>query len=158
MRRQNLDELIEFGNVKYRLKVLIDEPGYHLVILSIRVGLSIPEHATAGAVTVYAIRGHIVLYDGPVHYQLHAGEVISIAASIPHRFEAHEDSALLVLVTLKGDASYDGSEEPQLREAPHPHRQQFGFRPFDSLAIGDSMGFVKQIDMMHPGRALWEYT
>ncbi|MGC1294613.1 MAG: hypothetical protein WA869_06195 [Alloacidobacterium sp.] len=167
MRKQTLNELIEFDNLKYRRQVLIDEPGYCLAILSIPAGLSIPEHATPGNVTVCAMQGHIVFHDGPVYFQLHAGEMVSIAASILYRLEAYVDSALLVLHTVQDDASHDRSEESDAREVPHSHRQPLGFRRLDSLATADivrpfnhqdSEPSSRQIDTIRPGQALCECT
>ena len=48
MQKYKLDDLIEYDDTKFRPKVLINEPGYRMVLLSLRAGQSIPEHANQG--------------------------------------------------------------------------------------------------------------
>jgi uncharacterized protein (DUF2249 family) len=117
-------------------------------------------------VTVYALRGHITFHVGSTSCELHAGEVVSGEAGAPHRVEAHEDSALLVLATGKADAPADDSEELDLREIPRPQRHSLIFAKFDALAVGGSLRLLndhdpiplnRQFDNIRPGQALWEY-
>ena len=165
MRKYNLNDLIEFGS-RFNPKVLINEPGYRMVLLSMRAGHSIPEHATQGKVTVYTMRGHVTFYEGDVPFELHAGEVVSVEEGALHRVEAHEDSALLVLATGTSDAPIDHSEELDLREIPRPQRHPLIFAKFDALAVGDSLRLLndhdpvplnRQFESIRPGQALWEY-
>ncbi len=166
MQKQNLNELIEFNNEKLRPKVLINEPGYRMVLLSARAGQSLPQHATQGVVTVYAMRGHITFYEGSIPCELRTGEAVSIESGAQHRLEAHEDSILLVLATGKADPDQDSSEELDLRGIPPPQRHPLIFQKFDALALGDSLRLIndhdpvplsRQIDSFRPGQALWEY-
>jgi uncharacterized protein (DUF2249 family) len=167
MHKYNLNDLIEFDSSKINPKILINEPGYRMVLMSMRAGQSTPEHMMPGSiVTVYALRGHITSHAGSSSCELHAGEVVSVEASAPHRVEAHEDSALLVLATGKADAPVDDSEELDLREIPRPQRHPLIFAKFDALAVGDSLRLLndhdpvplnRQFDNIRPGQALWEY-
>ena len=166
MQKQNLNELIEYNDEKFRPKVLINEPGYRMVLLSMRAGQSIPEHSAKGIVTVFAVRGHITFYEGPTPCEVQAGEVVSLASGAPHHLEAHEDSVLVVLVTGKDDAVQNNSEELDLREIPRPQRHPLIFQKFDALAVGDSLRLLndhdpiplnRQIDNIRPGQASWEY-
>jgi len=101
MKNYSLGNLIEYDDKKVRPKILINEPGYRMVLLGLRVGQSLPEHTNPGIVTVSCVRGHITFYEGTASCELRAGDVVSIEAGAPHRLEAHEDSALLVLATGK---------------------------------------------------------
>jgi len=166
MRKQNLNELIEYGEENFRPKVLINEPGYRMVLLSLRAGQFLPEHSTKGIVTVYAIHGHITFYEGPTPCELHAGEVLSLESGAPHHLEAHQDSVLLVLATGNGDAAKDTSEELDLREIPRPQRHPLIFQKFDALAVGDSLRLLndhdpiplnRQFEDIRPDQASWEY-
>ena len=166
MRKQNLNQLIEYNDEQLHPKVLINEPGYRMVLVSMRAGQFLPQHATQGTVTVYAMRGHCTFYEGPTPYDLRAGEVASIESGAPHRVEAHEDSVLLVLATGKAGADQDNSEELDLREIPPPQRHPLIFQKFDALAIGDSLRLIndhdpvplnRQIYSMRQGQASWEY-
>jgi quercetin dioxygenase-like cupin family protein len=101
MQKLNLNVLIEYDDKRFNPKVLMNEPGYHMVLLSMRAGQRIPEHASKGTVAMQAILGHITLYAGPFPNELYAGEVICIESGVSHRIEAIEDSALLVLSTRR---------------------------------------------------------
>lgn len=167
MQKYNLKDLIEYDNSKINPKVLINEPGYRMVLMSIGAGQSTLEHTMPGRkVTIYALRGYITFYAESTPCELHAGEVVSVEASAPHRVEAHEDSALLVLATGNADAQVDDSEELDLREIPRPQRHPLIFAKFDALAVGGSLRLLndhdpvplnRQFDNIRPGQALWEY-
>ncbi len=166
MRKQNLNELIEYNDEQLHPKVLINEPGYRMVLVSMRTGQFLPQHATPGTVTVYAMQGHCTFYEGSAPYDLRAGEVASIESGAPHRVEAHEDSVLLVLATGKSGTDQDSSEELDLRQIPPSQRHPLIFQKFDALAIGDSLRLIndhdpvplsQQIDSMRQGQASWEY-
>ena len=132
MRKQNLNELIEYNDEQLHPKVLINEPGYRMVLVSMRAGQFLPQHATQGTVTVYAMRGHCTFYEGQTPYDLRAGEVGSIESGAPHRIEAHEDSVLLVLATGKAGADQDSSKELDLRQIPPPQRHPLIFQKWGS--------------------------
>lgn len=169
MQKKNLHELIEFNDSRFNPKILIQEPGYRMVLMNLRAGQSIPEHSTPGRVTVYAVRGHATFYEGSQPCELHPGEVVSVAAASKHRVEAHEDSVLLVLATGDTDTAgtpLDTSEELDLRRVPRPERHPLIFAKFDSLGMGGSLRLLNdhdpvplhgQFDNLRPGQASWEY-
>jgi uncharacterized protein (DUF2249 family)/quercetin dioxygenase-like cupin family protein len=181
MNKKNLNELIEFDENKFKPNVLINDSGYRMVLLTMRAGQSVPEHATAGRVTVYAIRGRVNFYEGQTACDLQQGEVLSVAAGAKHRVEAVEDSALLVLATVTSPALADSEnigisavkrsgaandEELDLREVPRPQRHPMIFAKFDALAPGESLRLLndhdpiplnRQFDSIRPGEASWEY-
>jgi uncharacterized protein (DUF2249 family) len=167
MQKYDLNALIEYDDKKFRPKVLINEPGYRMVLLSMRAGQSIPEHANQGRVTVHAMRGHITFYEGPSPHELRAGEVISIESGAPHRIEAHEDSALFVLATGQAAAAKKEPEVLDLRQVPRPERHPLVFAKLDALAVGESFELIndhdpiplnRQIEDKRPGEISWEYN
>ena len=149
MRKQNLNELIEYNDEKFHPKVLINEPGYRMVLLSLRASQSLPEHSNKGIVTVYAMRGHITFYEGATPCELHAGEVVTIEGGAPHHLKAHEDSVLLVLATGNAGQTQDDSEELDLRGIPRPLRHPLIFQKFDALAVGDSLRLLNTMILFH---------
>lgn len=169
MQKRNLTELIEFNQNRFNPKVLIHEPGYRMVLISMLSGQSIPEHAAPGKVTIYAMRGHVSFFEGEVPCELYAGEVVSVTNGAKHRVHAHEDSVLLVLATGGngiGELPIDTSEELDLREVPRPERHSMIFAKFDALDSGASLSLLndhdpvplsQQFEMTRPGQALWEY-
>lgn len=166
MQKRNLNELIEYNDTRFNPKVLANEPGYRMVLLSLRAGQSVPEHATPGNVTVYVIQGNITFYEGSDPCKLRTGEVVSVKPSALHRVEAHEDSALLVLATGKSEATADRSEEIDVREVPRTQRHPLIFAKFDALAVGASLRLLndhdpiplnRQFEELRPGQFVWEY-
>ncbi len=169
MQKHNLNDLIEFNGNRFNPKVLINDPGYRMVLISMLAEQLIPEHAAPSRVTIYAIRGHVSFFEDEVPCELHAGEVVSIAAGAKHRVHAHEDSVLLVLATgakVPDKLPEELSEELDLREVPRPQRHPLIFAKFDALAPGESLRLLndhdpvplnRQFEMTRTGQALWEY-
>jgi uncharacterized protein (DUF2249 family) len=164
MQKHNLSGLIEYDDRRFFPKVLMNRPGYRLVLLNIRSGQSIPEHATKEIVTIYAITGRVTFYADQIPSELHAGEVLFIEPGVPHRLTAHEDSALLVIAA--GNAVSSTDEDLDLREVPRPQRHPLVFARFDGLKVGESFVLVndhdpvplnRQMENMRPGQAAWDY-
>jgi|SRR6185437_6550914 len=165
-KKYSLENLIEYGNDAVNRKVLVNEPGYRMVLLCLRDGQSVPEHANPGAVTVQCIRGRITFHVRSVAYELTADEVLAVEEAAPHRLEAREDSALLVLATSPTATAHKQPEELDLREIPRPQRHPLVFAKLDALAVGDSFMLIndhdpiplsRQIEDLRPGQAEWEY-
>ncbi len=166
MQKYNLNDLVAFDKSKINPRILINEPEYRMVHISICAGQSTPEHSATGAVTVYALRGHITFHENNTSCELRAGEVISVEAGAAHRIVAHEDSILLALATGNGKAAAERTEELDLRAVPPPQRHPLIFGKFDALAVGDSFQLLndhdpvplnRQFDAYRSGQAQWEY-
>jgi uncharacterized protein (DUF2249 family) len=164
MQKHNVQDLIEFNEMKFSSKTVISQPEYRLVLLNLRAGQSVPEHAAKEMVTIYAISGHITFYEKQVPADLRAGEVLWIDGGVPHRLEAHEDSSLLVV--RAGNAPAATEEEIDVRQVPRPQRHPLVFAKFDALAVGDSfilqndhdpIPLNRQMESMRPGQLTWEY-
>jgi len=169
MQKYALNDLVEFNDDRFHPAVLINEPDYRIVLISMLAGQSIPEHSAPGRVTVYAMRGHVSFFEGEVPCELRADEVVSIVAGAKHKVHAHEDSVLLVVAAgakVPDKLPEELSEELDLREIPRPQRHPLIFAKFDALAPGASLRLLndhdpvplnRQFEMTRPGQALWEY-
>ncbi|MHB1935592.1 MAG: DUF2249 domain-containing protein [Acidobacteriaceae bacterium] len=166
MQKHNLNALIEYDDQTFRPKVLIDEPGYRMVLLSLRAGQCIPVHASKGMITVHAIQGHVTVFAGRSPDELYAGEVLCIESGMAHRIEALEDSALLVLSTGGTGSSMEQSEELDLCQTPIPQLAPLVFERFDALKLGESFVLVtdhnpvlsiRELDNTRPEQAVWEH-
>lgn len=164
MQIHKLHELVEFDDKKFSPKVLMNRPGYKLVLLNLRRGQSIPEHASKEMVTVYAISGHITFYEAKSPFTLRTGEALFIEGGVPHALEAHEDSTLLVMAA--GSSVAVANPGLDLRSVPRPSRHPLVFARFDALAVGESFELIndhdpiplhRQMDAMRPGQATWSY-
>jgi len=169
MQKYALNDIVEFNNDRFNPAVLINEPDYRMVLISMLAGQLIPEHSTPSRVTVYAIRGHVSVFEGELPCELRAGEVVSIVAGAKHKVHAHEESVLLVLAAgakAPDQLPEELSEELDLREVPRPQRHPLIFAKFDALAPGGSLRLLndhdpvplnRQFEMTRPGQASWEY-
>jgi uncharacterized protein (DUF2249 family)/quercetin dioxygenase-like cupin family protein len=166
MHKYNLNELIEFDDKKFRRKVLLNESGNRMVLLSLRAGQSVPAHGNQGKVIIDGVRGHITLYEGTSSCELRAGEVVCLESGAPHRIEAQEDSVLFVVATENADALQNTSRELDLREVPRPERHPLVFANIDALTVGESFVLIndhdpvplsRQIEDRRPGQVTWEY-
>jgi len=164
MFKHNLKDVTEFDEKKFLAKVLVNRPGYRMILLTFRSGQGMPEHSAGEMVTVYVVSGHITFYEGQVPTEMRAGEVIWIDAGAPHRVDAHEDSALMVI--RAGGVSASAEEELDLRQVPRPERHPLIFRRFDGLPVGDAFVIIndhdpvplnRQLEAMRPGQLSWEY-
>ncbi|MFZ0661684.1 MAG: DUF2249 domain-containing protein [Acidobacteriaceae bacterium] len=167
MPKFNIKELIEYDDNRFLPKVLTNRPGYRLVLLNLRKGQSVPEHANPDIVTVYAVTGHITFYDGATPIDLHTGEVAQIEGGVNHHLEAFEDSSLLVVAAGKTTAQEKKEEVLDLRQVPHRERHPLVFSTFDALKVGESFVLVndhdpvplnRQMDTMRPGQLDWNYV
>ncbi|MGH9586539.1 MAG: DUF2249 domain-containing protein [Acidobacteriaceae bacterium] len=169
MPKFNVNDLIEYDDARFLPKVLTNRQGYRLVLLNLRKGQGVPEHANKDIVTVYAVKGHITFYDGSTPVDLRAGEVVQIEANVPHHLEAHEDSSLLVVAAGNAPAAEKKETESviDVREIPGPQRHPLIFQTFDRLSVGESLNIVndhdpiplhRQFDDLRAGQAEWTYA
>lgn len=166
MQKYNLNELIEFDDNRPRPKVLANEHGRRIVLLCLRKGQAIPEHANQERVIVHAIRGHVTFYEGILPCELHAGEVVCLESGAKHHLEAHEDSVLFVLAVGLAAAVQGVAKELDLRAVPRPERHPLVFANLDALALGESFVLIndhdpiplaRQIQDLRAGQVTLEY-
>jgi uncharacterized protein (DUF2249 family)/quercetin dioxygenase-like cupin family protein len=166
MQKHNLNVLIEYDDERFNPRVLMSEPGFRMVFLSMRARQLIPEHTSKGMATVQVIVGHVTLFAGSLPNELYAGEILCIESGVPHRIEAIEDSALLVLSTGGVGASMENSEELDLYQVPKPQLIPLVLKRFDALVLGESFVLTadhnpvlveRELENVRPGQATWEH-
>ena len=172
MQSLDINDLIEFKDQKFNTVVLVNEPDMRLVLLCLRAGHQIPEHSTAGSITVQAITGRATFYDGDEPCELFAGSLVRLDAGRSHRVEAHTDTALLVTM-IKTSQGVERRNKPRATEQEidlclmqRSERHPVVFAAFDRLAVGESFIIFNdhdpqplrmQIEQMREGEMNWEY-
>lgn len=164
---QILENLV-FDDSKPALRTLLPGPGPRVMLLCLRAGQTLPEHAAADTITVQALSGWTTFYDGPAPCELRSGTLIRLAAGRRHALTAHEDSVLLV--TIFGRiASQDSSLEKavlNLVDVPRPQRHPLVFARVAGMAAGDSFTLVndhdpiplrRQLESQFVGQLTWEH-
>jgi uncharacterized protein (DUF2249 family) len=163
MQKHNLLELVEFGEDPFLPKILVNQPGYRLVLLNIRSGRVVSQPVDNATETIYVLSGHITIFRDENSVNLKAGEVLWSERNTLDRIEAHEDSSLLVVVVGSETLS---EEELDLRAVEHFQRHPLVFQKFDGLTVGESFVLINdhdpiplhgQMEAMRPHQLTWEY-
>jgi uncharacterized protein (DUF2249 family) len=163
MQKHNLLELVEFGEDPFLPKILVDLPGYRLVLLNIRSGRVVSQPVDNATVTIYALTGRITIFRDENSVDMKAGEVLWSERNALDRIEAHEDSSLLVVAVRTDTLS---EEELDLRAVEHFQRHPLVFQKFDELSVRESFVLINdhdpiplhgQMEAMRPHQLTWEY-
>lgn len=171
MKQLNINTFHDFSDEEISRRILLEDPVMRIVIVSLRAGQSLPEHAANGLVTVYSVGGRVLFYEGTECCDMVPGTLIRLAPGRPHRLEAKEDSRLLVTMIKQGDTSAWNALAPSgrmldLRQTPRERRHSTVFYAFDNLGIGEFFLLVNdhdpqplhaQMEQRRPGELAWEY-
>lgn len=171
MKQLDINTFHDFSDKTISRRILMEDPVMHVVLVSLRAGQSMPEHAATGLVTVYSVDGRVLFYEGTESCVLVPGTLIRVAPGQPHRLEAKEDSRLLVTMIKPSDSSAWNSLAPRgrtldLRQTPRERRHSTVFYAFDTLAVGESFLLVNdhdprplhaQMEQRRPGKLTWDY-
>jgi uncharacterized protein (DUF2249 family)/quercetin dioxygenase-like cupin family protein len=172
MQPLDLNDFIEFNDQRINPVVLANEPDMRLLLLCMRAGQQVPEHSAAGSITVQAITGRAIFYDGEEACEMFAGSLVRLEAGRLHRVKAHTDAALLVTM-IKPSRVVESRGEQRAAEREidlclmdRSERHPLVFAAFDSLAVGESFVIHNdhdphplrmQIEQMREREMNWEY-
>jgi len=171
MKQLDINSFADFNDQEISRRVLLDDPVMRVVLMSLRAGQGLPEHAANGLVTLYSVGGRVLFYDGNECSEMIPGKLIRLSPGRPHRLEAKEDSRLLITMIRPSDPSSWTALAPQgraldLRQTPRERRHSTVFYAFDQLAVGESFLLVNdhdpqplraQMEKLRPGELNWEY-
>ncbi|MFN7998485.1 MAG: DUF2249 domain-containing protein [Bryobacteraceae bacterium] len=171
MKELDINTFADFSDQEVARRILMEDPVMRVVLVSLRAGQSLPEHAANGLVTVYSVGGRVLFYEGDECCDMVPGKLIRLAPGRPHRLEAKEDSRLLVTMIKPVEASTWTALAPRgrvldLRQTPRERRHSTVFYAFDALTVGESFFLVNdhdpqplhaQMEQLRPGELSWEY-
>jgi uncharacterized protein (DUF2249 family)/quercetin dioxygenase-like cupin family protein len=171
MKQLDIRTFHDFSDDEVSRRVLMEDPVMRVVLVSMRASQSLPEHAANGLVTVYAVSGQVLFYEGDECCEMVPGKLIRLAPGRPHRLEAKQDSRMLVTMIKQSDASAWNALAPRgrtldLRQTPRERRHSTVFYAFDNLALGESFLLVNdhdpqplhaQLEELRPGELTWDY-
>ena len=80
-------------------RVLTKKPDFRVVLISMETAARLKEHRVDGTSSVQVLRGHIRYSTGGQDYDLQAGSLITLAASIAHEVESLDESAFLLTIS-----------------------------------------------------------
>lgn len=111
-----LDEMAEAEQQKpwasgIRSRTLFKKPDLRVVLISMEAKAQIKEHHADGSISLYVLKGHIRYTTQGQVYDLRAGSLFTLGASIKHSVEAMEESGFLLTISWPSDR--------QLNDMPH---------------------------------------
>lgn len=166
MQTLNILERVKFDDHRPVSQALFQGAGPKVMLVCLKGGQKVPEHAVPVEVIVQAVSGHATFYDGPIPVDLKAGTLLRLDASRPHAVEAIEDTVLMATILAPAAKAGAADQELDLRQVPRPQRHPLVFAKFDSLVLGDQIVLVNdhdpkplhmQFDQLRPGEAEWSY-
>ena len=85
---------------RHRTRALLKARQLELVHLVLPAGHELPTHSAPGEITLYCIEGAMNLSTPDGHACLHAGDVVHLAAEMPHAVVALTDASALLTICL----------------------------------------------------------
>lgn len=85
---------------RHRTRALLKAHQLELVHLVLPAGQELPTHSAPGEITLYCIEGTMNLNTPDGQACLHAGDVVHLAAGIPHAVVAMTDASALLTICL----------------------------------------------------------
>jgi quercetin dioxygenase-like cupin family protein len=80
-------------------KTLFKKHDFRVVLITMEPGAHMKEHHTDGTISVQVLNGKLRMNVGNRPYELAAGNLFTLAASIRHDVEAIDDSAFLLTIS-----------------------------------------------------------
>jgi quercetin dioxygenase-like cupin family protein len=80
-------------------RVLTKKPDFRVVLISMETAARLKEHRVDGTSSLQVLKGHIRYSTGGQAYDLQAGSLITLAASIAHEVESLDESAFLLTIS-----------------------------------------------------------
>src|SRR5690606_34684523 len=79
-------------------KTLVKYPSLRVVLIVLGEGGRIPEHETAGRITIQTVKGRVRTHAAGRVFDMPAGRVLALERSVRHELEALGDSAVVLTI------------------------------------------------------------
>jgi len=86
----------------HNARTLIKYDDLRVVLTALQAGTRVPEHKTAGRVSVHVLSGHVPVKASGRTFSLRPGGLLALDQGMPHDIEALEESALLLTLAWPG--------------------------------------------------------
>jgi quercetin dioxygenase-like cupin family protein len=91
----------------HRQKTIYKHGGRTMAVFVMEDGAALPEHATAGSVTIQALEGRIVVTAAGAEHRLDPGHIVALHPGVRHDVRAVGQSVFLLQVSLNDEAAAD---------------------------------------------------
>lgn len=92
-------------------KTLVKTDDIRVVLIALEAGATLPEHHADGGLTVQVLRGSLQMNADGKKFNLRAGQIVALPASLKHDVSALESSEFLLTISWPRPA--------ELRSMPH---------------------------------------
>lgn len=83
-------------------RMLFKKPDFRMILISMEAASKMKEHHVDGTSSVQVLKGQIRFSTQGHAYEMRAGSLLTLGASIPHEVEAMEESAFLLTISWPG--------------------------------------------------------
>ena len=101
-------------------KTLVKEPGFRVVLVALRAGAHLAEHAVHEQATVQVLTGHLTIHVAGRRLDVRAGGLVSLEPRVNHDVEALEESAVLLTIAAERRRPRSGAKRALSRQRPSP--------------------------------------
>jgi quercetin dioxygenase-like cupin family protein len=81
-----------------RAETLVKSDRLRVVLVTMRAGTALAEHAAPGPITIHALRGRFAVRADDEDHELAADGLLALAAGTRHAVRAHADGAFLLTI------------------------------------------------------------
>ena len=102
-------------------KTLVKEPGFRVVLVAMKAGARLAEHAAHEQATVQLLTGHLRIRLTDKVVDVPAGDLVALDAMLGHEVEAVEESVFLLTIATAQEASRAPSASTTATAASRQH-------------------------------------
>ena len=92
-------EHVQEGHGGHTAKTLVKLSHMRIVMMALRRGSVVPEHASEGEMALHVLSGRIRFEAGGETRELGPGKLVSMASELPHDIRALDDSTVLLTLS-----------------------------------------------------------
>lgn len=96
--RAQLDRELAESGAGHSARTLVKHPTLRVVLIAMRAGGRIPDHETAGRITIQALSGHLRVHAAERVFDTPAGRLLALDRSVRHEVEALADSTFVLTI------------------------------------------------------------
>ena len=83
-------------------KTLVKESSLRIVLIALRAGGRMPDHAAAGRISLQTLAGRLRVHAGQETLDVPLGGLVTLEHGLPHDVEALEESTFLLTIAWQG--------------------------------------------------------
>lgn len=83
-------------------KTLVKEASFRVVLIALRTGARLSDHAAAGRLSLQTLAGRLRVHAGGETLDVSAGGLVTLERDLPHEVEAVDESTVLLTIAWEG--------------------------------------------------------